>query len=148
MKCQGPYCGGETLGLRCSDHGTLCSECGFPTSHIRADKRCGRCGGRQDGVKCASCESPWIYLPYYEDGKWRCRMCVSQIIAENDWMDEEQGLKDRLKEQEEERKKKEQEALKEREEIEERLSRLRKRGSQKHKQNEGLFDSEDPKDEA
>ena len=51
----------------------------MPTLISRADRRCGRCGARADGEQCADCTSPWVYMRFWEDHKWRCRLCALNI---------------------------------------------------------------------
>lgn len=49
---------------------------------------CMRCRAREEGWKCQSCGSPWVYLQadgsHYEDGKDRflCKPCTYTLIAE------------------------------------------------------------------
>ena len=84
MRCAYPMCRGIVRDNLCDVHGDICSQCGVPCS---PKKMCHRCTSRANGKKCAGCGSPWIYLPYYVDGLWRCKPCVSAIIRDNDFED-------------------------------------------------------------
>lgn len=102
IRCEYTNCQGVTTSdYRCTDHGELCSECLVPSIHQRPDKKCVSCAARAEGAVCAGCGSPWICLTYFEDQKWRCRVCVSTLIMDNGWDETPEEIMARLKAAEE-----------------------------------------------
>lgn len=79
MKCEVPMCRALVSGHHCTDHGWLCEECGMPR-YPESRKLCFRCDAKSQGILCADCTSPWVYLPSFDDDKWRCRSCISTRI--------------------------------------------------------------------
>lgn len=142
--CQLKGCAGITTGLRCTDHGQLCSECKMPTAGTRPDGKCVLCGARADGVKCGGCGSPWVVLRYHEDRKWRCRPCVSAIIAENGWHDDFAEISEGMKTTDERLRSEAVENAAKQEKLAEQVKKATARKT-KPKQEEGLFVLEDPK---
>lgn len=136
MKCSAPFCKGISFELHCTEHGEMCSECGIPTYHHRSDKRCAMCGARADGEVCV-CTSPWVYMPFYEDDKWRCRSCVLTLIRDRGWDEDVPQLLAAMKDLEEQRKT--QEATKEVERDKEREIQGRMKKARKQRQDENLF---------
>lgn len=143
-KCQMPHCDGITTGLRCTDHGQLCTECKMPTYGSRKDGKCSVCGARADGEKCGGCGSPWIYMPYYLDKKWRCRPCVSAIIDENGWLNDMDALVEGMKTADERARTEAAENEAKQEKIAAQVKKATARKT-KPKQEEGLFVLEDKK---
>lgn len=138
MNCAYPHCRGLTSSLVCSDHGEICEDCGIPTSHHREDKLCPRCGARADGIKCADCGSPWVYITYYLDGNWRCRNRSSRIIHENGWDQTPEEVAAMLKELNDKRsaaKKEQEEKIEAQRAIQEKMKKTRK-----PKQSEALWE--------
>lgn len=143
MKCAYPTCVGTVTELLCSLHGKLCSHCGIPCDHTNVEKRCRRCDARLRGLKCAGCGSPWVYLIFYEDEKWRCKPCVSQIIEAHGWEDSEEQVKEWLLTAEEKYKLDMVAHHEKQAQIAEQVQKATSR--KKGKQEEGLFVLEDAK---
>lgn len=142
MKCAAPYCQGLTHENKCSDHGTLCIECLLPTA--APGGLCYKCLARRAGEKCAECGSPWIYITYYLDSKWRCRPCCLNIIADNGWDETEEAVRERMKKAEEDYQAAaaaRREEVDRQREIQEKIARK----TRKPKQEESLFGDEKKK---
>lgn len=144
MNCSYPKCDGAVVDLVCDKHGQICSHCGEPSAHTRPDRLCRKCGGRADGEKCYTCGSPWIYLTYYRDGKWRCKPCVSNIIEDEGFLDSKKAIQ-KMKDDHQQRTVREKEHQEKRDELAKRVDKTAKRGYSLAKQEESLFVLEKPK---
>lgn len=143
--CAYPKCSGFTEGDTCTIHGKICSHCGVPCEHTGADRHCNRCDARTHGAKCEGCGSPWIYITYYLDKKWRCKPCVRALIRENDWEETEEEAKAKVRQAAEQYTVAQQERKLKKDALADQVDKQTKRRYKNDKQDETLFVLQDPK---